>query len=70
VRRVGLAIAAFPLFAARDDVATLAVDVLGGFQSEDGRAHGRPLGVAFDKSGALVVAGDLGNRMGRVSARS
>ncbi|MEG6507939.1 sorbosone dehydrogenase family protein [Methyloligella sp. 2.7D] len=43
------------------------VDVLTGFLSDDGKAYGRPVGVAFDKTGALLVADDVGNRIWRVS---
>ena len=45
-----------------------AVDVLTGFLSEDGKASGRPVGVAIDKQGALLVADDVGNVIWRVSA--
>jgi glucose/arabinose dehydrogenase len=45
------------------------VDVLGGFLDKDGRAQGRPVGVIADKTGALLVADDVGNRIWRVSAR-
>ncbi len=45
------------------------VDVLTGFLSGDGNAFGRPVGVALDKSGALLVADDVGNVVWRVSAR-
>ena len=45
-----------------------AVDVLTGFLSVDGRAQGRPVGVAIDKSGALLVADDVGNTVWRVTA--
>ena len=44
------------------------VDVLSGFLSEDGDAYGRPVGVALDKHGALLVADDVGNVIWRVSA--
>ena len=44
------------------------VDVLTGFLSDDGEALGRPVGVALDQTGALLVADDLGNRIWRVSA--
>jgi hypothetical protein len=44
------------------------VDVLTGFVNEDGEAHGRPVGVAIDRHGALLVADDVGNRIWRVSA--
>lgn len=44
------------------------VDVLTGFVSEEGNAYGRPVGVALDKRGALLVADDVGNVVWRVSA--
>jgi glucose/arabinose dehydrogenase len=43
------------------------VEVLGGFLN-DGNAYGRPVGVAIDKRGALLVADDVGNAIWRVSA--
>jgi glucose/arabinose dehydrogenase len=43
------------------------VDVLTGFVNDDGEALGRPVGVAFDQTGALLVADDVGNRIWRVS---
>jgi glucose/arabinose dehydrogenase len=48
--------------------AGLPLDVLGGFLNEDGEALGRPVGVAIDKQGALLVADDVGNTIWRVSA--
>jgi glucose/arabinose dehydrogenase len=45
-----------------------AVDVLTGFLSDKGEAYGRPVGVAIDQRGALLVADDVGNRVWRVSA--
>jgi len=42
--------------------------VLSGFISPDGNAYGRPVGVALDKQGALLVADDVGNIVWRVSA--
>ncbi len=42
-------------------------DVLTGFLSEDGEARGRPVGVAIDKQGALLVADDVGNAVWRVT---
>jgi len=44
------------------------LDVLTGFVSEDGNAYGRPVGVALDRQGALLVADDVGNVVWRVSA--
>jgi glucose/arabinose dehydrogenase len=45
-----------------------ALDVLTGFVDEDGDALGRPVGVAIDAAGALLVADDVGNRIWRVTA--
>jgi glucose/arabinose dehydrogenase len=42
-------------------------DVLTGFLSKDEKAMGRPVGVAIDKSGSLLVADDVGNKVWRVS---
>jgi glucose/arabinose dehydrogenase len=42
-------------------------DVLTGFVNEDGEALGRPVGVAVDATGALLVADDVGNTVWRVS---
>jgi glucose/arabinose dehydrogenase len=42
------------------------VEVLSGFVSPDGKAYGRPVGVAIDKRGALLVADDVGNVIWRV----
>jgi glucose/arabinose dehydrogenase len=44
------------------------VPVLTGFLSPDGDAHGRPVGVVVDRSGALLVADDVGNTIWRVTA--
>lgn len=44
------------------------VDVLAGFVSPEGKAWGRPVGVALDAQGALLVADDVGNAVWRVSA--
>jgi glucose/arabinose dehydrogenase len=44
------------------------VDVLTGFLGPDGEARGRPVGVAIDARGALLVADDVGNTLWRVSA--
>ena len=43
------------------------VEVLSGFLSADGKAYGRPVGVATDKRGALLVADDVGNVIWRVT---
>ena len=44
------------------------IDVLTGFLDGDGRARGRPVGVAIDGRGALLVADDVGGTVWRVSA--
>lgn len=43
------------------------VDVLTGFLGPDGKARGRPVGVMADRTGALLVADDVGNVIWRVS---
>lgn len=42
-------------------------DVLTGFLDATGRAQGRPVGVAVDRQGALLVADDVGNTVWRVA---
>ncbi len=42
-------------------------DILTGFLNEDDQAMGRPVGVQFDQTGALLVADDVGNVIWRVS---
>jgi glucose/arabinose dehydrogenase len=44
------------------------IDVLTNFLNEQGEARGRPVGVAVDRRGALLVADDVGNVVWRVSA--
>jgi len=44
------------------------VAVIGGFLSRNGEAFGRPVGVAIDAKGALLVADDVGNKVWRVTA--
>jgi glucose/arabinose dehydrogenase len=44
----------------------LPVDVLRGFVSATGKAWGRPVGLALDQRGALLVADDVGNAVWRV----
>ena len=48
--------------------AGLPIDVLTHFVNEKGEAYGRPVGVALDKDGALMVADDVGNIVWRVTA--
>lgn len=43
------------------------VEFLGGFLSKGGKAFGRPVGVALDGKGALLVADDVGNAVWRVA---
>jgi glucose/arabinose dehydrogenase len=47
-----------------------AEEVLTGFLDKDGDAYGRPVGVAVDKAGALLVADDVGNCVWRVTPAS
>jgi glucose/arabinose dehydrogenase len=47
--------------------AGLPIDVLTGFLDSKGRAFGRPVGVAIDARGALLVADDVGNTVWRVT---
>jgi glucose/arabinose dehydrogenase len=42
-------------------------DILTGFVSPEGKAWGRPVGVALDRSGALLVADDVGGAVWRVA---
>jgi glucose/arabinose dehydrogenase len=44
------------------------IDVLTGFVRDNGDAMGRPVGVVIDRSGALLVADDVGNVVWRVVA--
>jgi len=44
------------------------LDVLTDFVNSDGEAQGRPVGVALDKQGALLVADDVGNIIWRVTS--
>ena len=46
-----------------------AQDVVTGFLDGEGRARGRPVGLAIDRTGALLVADDVGNKVWRVSSR-
>lgn len=42
-------------------------EILTGFVDADGKAMGRPVGVAVDRAGALLVADDVGNVVWRVT---
>ena len=44
-----------------------AQDVLTGFVNDKNEAQGRPVGVAIDATGALLVADDVGNTVWRVT---
>jgi len=46
-----------------------AQDFLTGFLDAKGQAQGRPVGVAFDRTGAVLVADDVGNVVWRVAAK-
>jgi glucose/arabinose dehydrogenase len=45
-----------------------AEDVVTGFLDDGGNAHGRPVALALDKTGALLIADDVGNTVWRVSS--
>ena len=55
-----------PFKAGRPD--GMAQDVVTGFLNSDNQAHGRPVGLAIDKTGALLIADDVGNTVWRVTA--
>ena len=43
------------------------INFVGGFLNSDGKVRGRPVGVAVDRTGALIIADDVGNTVWRVS---
>lgn len=45
-----------------------AQDVVTGFLDANNHTHGRPVGLAMDRSGALLIADDVGNAVWRVSS--
>jgi glucose/arabinose dehydrogenase len=45
------------------------IDVLTGFVDAQGDAYGRPVGVALDRQGALLVADDVGNVVWHVTSQ-
>ena len=47
-----------------------ALTFVGGFLDADGHTRGRPVGVAFDRTGALLVADDIGNAVWRIAANA
>jgi glucose/arabinose dehydrogenase len=46
----------------------MAQDFVTGFLNADNEARGRPVGLAVDKTGALLIADDVGNTVWRVTA--
>ena len=42
-------------------------DVVTGFLSPDGKSYGRPVGLAVDRTGALLIADDVGNTVWRMT---
>lgn len=46
----------------------MAQDFVTGFLNANDEARGRPVGLAVDKSGALLIADDVGNKVWRVTA--
>jgi glucose/arabinose dehydrogenase len=46
----------------------MAQDVVTGVLTSDNQARGRPVGLAIDKSGALLIADDVGNTVWRVAS--
>jgi glucose/arabinose dehydrogenase len=46
----------------------IAQDVVTGFLNSENEARGRPVGLAIDKSGALLIADDVGNTVWRVTS--
>ncbi|MES2682096.1 MAG: sorbosone dehydrogenase family protein [Pseudomonadota bacterium] len=64
--RSGYKVIFVPFTAGKPDGAP--VDLLTGFVDEQGNALGRPVGVAIDRRGALLVADDVGNIIWRVSS--
>jgi glucose/arabinose dehydrogenase len=56
-----------PFDGAKPAAGAMPVDVLTGFLGPQGEARGRPVGVALDRHGALLVADDVGNTVWRVS---
>ena len=47
-----------------------AQDVVTGFLDANNHAHGRPVGLAVDRTGGLLIADDVGNTVWRVSSAS
>jgi hypothetical protein len=64
--RSGYKVIFVPFIAGRPSGAP--IDVLTGFLDAHNKAQGRPVGVAIDRHGALLVADDVGNTVWRVTA--
>jgi glucose/arabinose dehydrogenase len=60
----------FVPFADGKPTGALPITLLSGFLDDDGHARGRPVGLALDKRGALLVADDVGNVVWRVTISS
>jgi len=45
-------------------------DILTGFIDRSGNALGRPVGVVVDRTGAVLVADDVGNNIWRVTPQA
>ncbi|HEX7782317.1 MAG TPA: sorbosone dehydrogenase family protein [Sphingobium sp.] len=56
----------FVKFDAADRASGKPVDILTGFLTPEGKAHGRPVDVTADKTGALLVSDDVGGVIWRV----
>lgn len=57
----------FVPFANGRPTGALPIPVLTGFLDDEGQARSRPVGVAVDTRGALLVADDVGNVIWRVT---
>ena len=57
----------FVPFASGKPTGAMPIEVLSGFLDSEGHAQGRPVGVAIDKRGALLVTDDVGNAIWRVT---
>ncbi|WP_374562707.1 sorbosone dehydrogenase family protein [Ideonella sp.] len=65
--RSGYKVVFVPFDGPKPAAGAMPVDVLTGFLSPQGEAYGRPVGVALDAKGALLVADDVGNAVWRVT---
>ncbi len=64
--RAGYAVVFVPFIAGKPT--GMPLTVLSGFLSPEGDAYGRPVGVAIDRRGALLVVDDVGGAVWRVTA--